>query len=172
MEKWSVACLGDSRMHAGASLLVQHKDVQAGNLNEQSGQQKNHHYGSIIDASKVAYKLPSIEGSMFSFSRLSSTDKGSTRSGLDRQHYGGVLYQPSGRYLSILASKACGAFIPLGGQKSSVDSSSTCPRQSKMQRGHAVQGWPSSRGVEAALQTIQLIWSLFRISERKRGWCF
>ncbi len=48
MEERSVACLGDSQMHADARPLVQHKDVRARSLDGQSGQQKNRHYRCVI----------------------------------------------------------------------------------------------------------------------------
>ncbi len=50
----------------------------------------------------------------------------------------------------MLTSKAGRAFPPLGRKKPSVNSGSSCSRQSKLWRGHAVQGWSSSRGVETA----------------------
>uniref|UniRef100_A0A672MJG3 Bromodomain and WD repeat domain containing 3 n=1 Tax=Sinocyclocheilus grahami TaxID=75366 RepID=A0A672MJG3_SINGR len=43
VEERSVACLGDSRMHADASPQAQHEDVRAGSLDGQSGQQKDRH---------------------------------------------------------------------------------------------------------------------------------
>ncbi|KAL0147283.1 hypothetical protein M9458_057407, partial [Cirrhinus mrigala] len=168
VEERSFACLSDSRMHADAGPLVQHEDVRAGSLDGQSGQQENRYYGCLLDglgsplrrqtglwhvdegASEVAYKLPRAEGSIFSFAGLSSTDKGSTRPGSDRQHDGGILHQPSGRYSVTLASKAGGALPPLGGQKPSVNSSSSCSRQSELRRGHAVQRGSGSWRVEAA----------------------
>ncbi|KAL0147128.1 hypothetical protein M9458_057652, partial [Cirrhinus mrigala] len=139
-----------------------------GSLDGQSGQQENRYYGCLLDglgspllwqnglwhvdehASKVAYKLPRAEGSIFSFAELSSTDKGSTRPGSDRQHDGDILHQPSGRYSVTLASKAGGALPPLGGQKPSVNSSSSCSRRSELWRGHAVQRGSGSWRVEAA----------------------
>ncbi|KAI2658175.1 Transposon Tf2-8 polyprotein [Labeo rohita] len=168
VEERSFACLSDSRMHADAGPLVQHEDVRAGSLDGQGGQQENRYYGCLLDglgsplrrqtglwhvdegASEVAYKLPRAEGSIFSFAGLSSTDKGSTHPGSDRQHDGGILHQPSGRYSVTLASKAGGALPPLGGQKPSVNSSSSCSRQSELLRGHAVQRGSGSWRVEAA----------------------
>ncbi len=128
VEERSAACLGDPRMHAGASPLVQHEDARAGSLDGQSSQQKNCHYGHVIDglgsplrwqtglwhldecAGAVAYKLPRVEGSIFSFARLSSTDNESTHPGSDRQHDGGILYQPSRGHSFTPAPMAGGAF--------------------------------------------------------------
>ncbi len=55
-----------------------------------------------------------------------------------------------GRYSFTLTSKAGRAFPPLGRQKPSVDSGSSCSQQSELWHGHAVRGWSSSQGVEAA----------------------
>ncbi len=82
------------------------------------------------------------------------------RPGLDRQHDGGVLYQPSWRNSFTLATKAGGAFPLLTDRNLLSIRAVHVPSSQNCGADMLSRGSPVHREWRLHLQTIQLVWSL------------